>query len=78
MDKIWFKAKRIGYGWYPATKEGYIVVFTYVLLIIAFALQFAYYNNIAIYLIEVLISTLILVSIAYLKGEKAHWSYRYE
>ena len=48
MDKIWFKAKRIGYGWYPATKEGYIVVFTYVLLIIAFALEFAYYNNIAI------------------------------
>lgn len=32
MIRLWFKAKTYGYGWTPATWEGFLVVLLYVLL----------------------------------------------
>ena len=33
-NPLWFKAKRYGYGWYPATKEGWLVMLAYALLML--------------------------------------------
>lgn len=30
MNKIWFKAKKYGYGWYPVTWQGWLIVAVYV------------------------------------------------
>ena len=29
-DNYWFRAKRYGYGWQPATKEGWSITFVYI------------------------------------------------
>lgn len=34
QKKIWFKAKQYGWGWYPATWQGWVSVLVYVMLII--------------------------------------------
>lgn len=30
MKKLWFKAKRYGWGWYPATWQGLLVLIAYI------------------------------------------------
>jgi hypothetical protein len=35
MDKLWFKAKKYGYGWYPVTWQGWAVVGLYVVGMVA-------------------------------------------
>lgn len=32
MKKLWFKAKNYGWGWYPASWEGWLVLFVYLAL----------------------------------------------
>lgn len=74
-NKLWFKAKKYGYGWYPATWQGWLVVFVY--LIILAILIIVFETNIQKflwpYIISVVILTSILILISYKKGEKAKW-----
>jgi hypothetical protein len=35
MTKLWFKARSYGWGWTPISVEGWIVVFVFVVLILA-------------------------------------------
>jgi len=37
--KLWFKAKRYGWGWYPVSWEGWVVLAVYTTLIIIPAVQ---------------------------------------
>ncbi|HRH93909.1 MAG TPA: hypothetical protein PKV72_05260 [Candidatus Peribacteria bacterium] len=34
MPKLWFAAKRYGYGWYPVTWEGWLTVLLFVALLL--------------------------------------------
>ena len=77
MKKYWFKAKNYGWGWYPATWQGWLVIVIFVLLI---NLDFYRINSLTssmdslIYFIpDAVISTIILIVICYLKGEKPPW-----
>ena len=79
MPKLWFKAKRYGYGWYPATWEGWLVLSIYIVLVLAFSLTVddtsppreIFFTCI----LPVALLTTILIRIAYKKGEKARWSW---
>jgi peptidoglycan/LPS O-acetylase OafA/YrhL len=75
MKKIWFKAKRYGWGWYPATWQGWTVIAIY--LVIFFILATIFETNIEKfwlpYLISVCILTSLLVYISYKTGEKPGW-----
>ncbi|MFA6486231.1 MAG: hypothetical protein WCT40_02590 [Candidatus Magasanikbacteria bacterium] len=75
MTKIWFKAKKYGYGWSPSTWQGWLVVAVY--LIILISLIYIFETNIekylVFYLISVFISTGLLIYISYKKGEPARW-----
>lgn len=77
MTKIWFKAKRYGYGWYPATWEGFGVLALYFLNIILLMVRVSrlHSENDVIWqiTIPILIITIILIAICYLKGEEARW-----
>lgn len=37
-DKIWFKRKRFGWGWYPASWEGWLVTVVYIALVVGFTM----------------------------------------
>jgi hypothetical protein len=76
--KIWFKAKRYGYGWYPGSWEGWLVLLVYIIGSVAIFYQ----ANPLLYSVrDVLIGifvpevalTLLLIIICYLKGEPARW-----
>ncbi len=79
-QKLWFKAKHYGYGWYPATWEGWLATAIFVILLIAGELIFIYQLNrnpsmsaTAFFIVYVLTLTTLLLWVSYKKGEKPGW-----
>lgn len=80
MKRLWFKAKTYGYGWYPATWEGWSVLLGYVVLFAGGDRVFinvvgsgnAGYATVA-FVIYVLAITAGLCAVAAKTGEKACW-----
>jgi len=69
----WFRAKTYGYGWYPSTWQGWIVILVWAII---FTLSLILWDhewlkNTAV----VIVATTILIYICYKKGEKAHWNW---
>jgi len=75
QKQYWFKAKRYGWGWYPASWQGWVVLLIY--FIIFGVLIYIYETNIEKYLLPYLLSVLgltgLLIFISYKKGEPAGW-----
>jgi hypothetical protein len=76
--KLWFKAKRYGWGWYPSSWEGWLVLFVYcVFLFLNFrridAFSHSASDTLRPYFIQLLFATAVLVAIAYVKGEPPRW-----
>lgn len=78
QNKLWFRAKNYGWGWYPVTWEGWLVI----ILFVGFTTYRA--NKVSQmfdtdssfifrYFFEVLFSLIPLLVICYLKGEKPQW-----
>ncbi len=75
---IWFKAKRYGYGWYPATWQGWLVILIYIVLITLDALRIdALSHSVSDTLInwipDTALLTALLIAICYWKGEPPRW-----
>lgn len=78
-EGYWFKRKLYGWGWVPATREGWFVIGVYVLFLINFALSFkgvvvSEKNPIQI-VSPIIIATIILIVICYRKGESPRWQW---
>jgi hypothetical protein len=74
MKKLWFKAKKYGYGWYPATWQGWFVILGYIVLISVFAFTLIKDSNFLVkYYILVALATFILIYVCYRTGEKPGW-----
>ena len=75
MKKIWFKAKKYGWGWYPASWEGWAVILIYLLIIgvLVYIFQTNIEKYLDIYFALVFIFTALLIYISYKKGEKPGW-----
>ncbi len=79
--KLWFVARRYGYGWTPATKEGWLVLLLYLLAVWgAYECQYTRdasgtMDDFILYrfLPQVFGLTLMLLVICFLKGEKPRW-----
>ena len=71
----WFKAKTYGYGWYPATWQGWVTILVY--LVILAGLIYIFETNVekylVFYLVSVFVSSGLLVCISYKKGEPTKW-----
>jgi hypothetical protein len=80
MEKFWFKAKRYGYGWYPASPEGWTVMLCYITLMFMplslalWAKQDVDDESFApIFVVYAAILTATLLLICVKKGETARW-----
>ena len=84
--KKWFKAKRFGWGWRPASKEGWIVTLIWVVYTLAssFGLgyilehlesydRFLYKIAFGIFWLNFVFGITMLLIIAYITGEKPSW-----
>jgi len=72
MKKIWFKRKQYGWGWYPYSKEGWIVTIIAVLAILVIGLN---YGGTPYFIPSVIAIALILILIARKTGEEPKWSW---
>lgn len=78
MSKLWFKAKRYGWGWVPSSWEGWTVLFVYLILMILFFLQsdkmsHSGSDTLIGFTVPFIIATCILIAICYKKGDRAYW-----
>jgi len=69
--KLWFKAKIYGWGWYPCSWQGWLVLLVWAVIFV-FAIIKLDYEWVKNFLV-ILVITLILIYICYKKGEKPRW-----
>jgi hypothetical protein len=78
MKKYWFTTKRYGWGWTPATWQGWAIILIYCAAItkIFFAID-SQSHSVSDTLFGVapicIVLTILLILICYLKGEKPRW-----
>lgn len=72
--KLWFKSKSYGWGWTPASKEGWIATIVFIAAVIYVATEYAE-NNTPMFLGSLLALVAVFILIAYYTGEKPHWSW---
>jgi hypothetical protein len=79
MKNIWFKRKWYGWGWYPATWQGWCITVLYIALVVLFGLtldESSPPQEIAFtFGIPVLLLTITFIQIAYRTGEKPRWQW---
>ena len=76
----WFKAKQYGWGWTPATWQGWAILVLYVLLIIhdfrrLDRLSHSVSDLLINFVPNTVILTLALIGICYLTGEPPKWQW---
>jgi len=78
-DNYWFKRKLYGYGWVPATWQGWLITFIYLTLVFIFALTINDTSPVReimfTFIMPVLFLTVTFIRIAYKKGEKPSWQW---
>jgi ABC-type transport system involved in cytochrome bd biosynthesis fused ATPase/permease subunit len=78
MKTLWFKCKSYGWGWTPATWQGWAITIAYTVILIVCVLSVDWNNEKEIMLMFVLpliIVTTAFVGIAYRTGEKPRWQW---
>ena len=73
-NKLWFKAKRFGWGWYPISWQGWVILLLYVVAMVQYALQANKQHSASDVLINFaipfIVNTIFLLVICYARGEK--------
>ena len=79
-NRLWFRAKRYGWGWTPCTWQGWAVTLADVAAVFAWAVYIASHRELAahsnyllIVLLPILGAVAILILICWLKGERPGW-----
>ena len=78
MKTPWFKAKTYGYGWYPATWQGWLVLVGFIAIMVGnfYRIDATSHSNsdtIRPFIIQTFILIAILLFICYKTGEKPGW-----
>ncbi len=79
----WFKAKPYGWGWTPARWQGWFVVLVYIVLVLILVRTKEESipgnpdsgSNFLIFALPIIVLTVLLIFIAYKKGEKPRWQW---
>ncbi len=70
---LWFAAKRYGYGWYPATWQGWMVMAIWLLLFVGAYVRWNVETETACFVTDVALSTSLLIIVSWYTGEKPRW-----
>ena len=78
--KIWFKAKRFGWGWYPCSWQGWAVLALYFYAVISNILFINHHLDLVIdstkqFVPQIYVLTIFLIIICYITGEKPTWNW---
>lgn len=76
-EGYWFKRKAFGWGWVPATREGWLIMLFYVIALVLLAINIDETATakewILPFFLPYILLTLALVIIVYRNGEKPKW-----
>jgi hypothetical protein len=78
MPGPWFRAKRYGWGWYPATWQGWLVIFGFISAVVLNFLRLdaqshSVHDTMRPFLVETAAMSIVLILIGYLTGERPRW-----
>jgi nitrate reductase gamma subunit len=73
IKKLWFKAKPYGYGWYPSTWQGFLIILISVSVFMFFWIDIIQGKNIFIGSAAIIANFIILFLVCYARGEKPRW-----
>ena len=78
MKQKWFKAKEYGWGWYPSRWQGWFVIVCFVVFTVWNFLRldtdsYSASDTLRPFVIETILTALLLVVVAWLTGEKPGW-----
>lgn len=75
--KFWFKRKKYGWGWAPATWQGWLSLAGYTFFLSCYPVFFADEKSFSmgVFLIIAILLTVGLVIVCFQKGEKPTWSW---
>lgn len=83
--KLWFRAKRFGWGWYPVTWQGWAVTVLYALCYMFLGILFGAFapavigeggsvlEGIVLFISLIVLITASLLAVCYRYGEKPRW-----
>ena len=72
--RYWFPAKRYGWGWgFPITWEGWLTLAVFFGLVVAGIFIFPPKEALVAYLLYLTVLSLLLIAIAWFKGEPPRW-----
>lgn len=72
-QKIWFPAKKYGWGWgAPCAWQGWVVMALWLALLVAGGILLAP-RSVGLYLVYAFSLALVLIAVAFAKGEKPRW-----
>jgi len=69
---LWFKAKNYGWGWYPCSWEGWVVLLFYIVGLIGSSPN-AENGVLSSFFIQTIVLTIFLIIICFKTGEKPEW-----
>jgi hypothetical protein len=77
-QRYWFKANKSGYGWHPATWEGWIILLLYIVALVYSFLQIdreshSVSDTLLGFFPRFLLFSALLTIVTYLKGESITW-----
>ena len=80
MERLWFKAKTYGYGWYPCSWQGWTIILVYIMvLLITFRIvdlrSHSGIDTLFGMFVPFIVLTLLLIVIGYKTGERARWKW---
>lgn len=75
MEKLWFRTKTYGWGWYPSSWEGWLVLFIFTALFVANTVTLdTVSQNIPVwFFVRTGILVFVLLLVCWLKGETPRW-----
>ncbi|OGJ01455.1 hypothetical protein A3G98_00890 [Candidatus Nomurabacteria bacterium RIFCSPLOWO2_12_FULL_37_8] len=78
-SKYWFKAKLYGWGWTPATWQGWLVLAIWLVLVLFFAFAIDEHSPtreiVLTFILPLVLLTVTLIRICYKTGEKPRWQW---
>lgn len=79
-NRYWFKRKAYGWGWVPATWEGWVTMLVFLVLLTLNALRFDSLippsnAQVLLFLIQTFVLVAILIAVCYVTGESPKWQW---
>lgn len=79
MKRIWFKRKLYGWGWTPATWQGWVITLLYIMLLVVFGLTIDENSPVReivfTFILPVVLLTSTFIRVIYKTGEKPRWQW---